>query len=107
MKKYISLIFAMLLMLLSFSCSDEIMDEIDTDPNNPTDVPISLLMPGVTAGTPYWVTGTDLAWFSSIFVEHTAGAHGQMRDADRRANLNSQLSENSWAFLSIPGCFPT
>jgi len=93
-------------MLLNFSCSDEIMDEIDTDPNNPADVPISLLMPGVTAATPYWVTGTTLAWYSSIFVEHTAGAHGQMRDADRKANLNSQLSENSWAFHIYPRLLP-
>lgn len=106
MKKYISILCTMLLILFTFSCSDEIMDEIDTDPNNPTDVPIRMLMSGVTVGTPYWVTGTTLAWYSSIFVEHTAGAHGQMRDADRRANLNSQLSENSWAFQIYPRLLP-
>ena len=106
MKKYISIFSVLLLMLFAFSCSDEIMDEIDTDPNNPTDVPISMLMSGCTAATPYWVTGTTLAWYSSIFVEQTAGAHGQMRDADRRANINSQLSENSWAFQIYPRLLP-
>jgi len=106
MKKYISIFSLLLLMLFTFSCSDEIMDEIDTDPNNPTDVPISMLMSGCTAATPYWVTGTTLAWYSSIFVEQTAGAHGQMRDADRRANINSQLSENSWAFQIYPRLLP-
>ncbi len=106
MKKHISIFSLLLLMLFTFSCSDEIMDEIDTDPNNPTDVPISMLMSGCTAATPYWVTGTTLAWFSSIFVEQTAGAHGQMRDADRRANINSQLSENSWAFQIYPRLLP-
>ena len=106
MKRYISIFSLLLLMLFTFSCSDEIMDEIDTDPNNPTDVPISMLMSGCTAATPYWVTGTTLAWYSSIFVEHTAGAHGQMRDADRRANINSQLSENSWAFQIYPRLLP-
>lgn len=94
------------MMLFAFSCSDEIMDEIDTDPNNPTDAPISMLMSGCTVATPYWVTGTDLAWFSSVFVEQTTGAHGQMRDADRRANINSQLSENSWAFQIYPRLLP-
>ncbi|MBN1132755.1 MAG: SusD/RagB family nutrient-binding outer membrane lipoprotein [Bacteroidales bacterium] len=106
MKKFISNISLLLILLTVFSCSDDIMDEIDTDPNNPTDVPIQMLMPGVTVGTPYWVTGTTLAWFSSVFVEQTAGAHGQMRDADRRANINSQLSENSWAFYIYPSLLP-
>ncbi len=96
----------LLLLMFTFSCSDEIMDEIDTDPNNPTDVPISMLMSGCTVGTPYWVTGTTLAWYSSVFIEHTTGAHGQMRDADRRANINSQLSENSWAFQIYPRLLP-
>ena len=106
MKKYVSIFSVLLLMLYTFSCSDEIMDEIDTDPNNPTDVPISMLMSGCTAATPYWVTGTTLAWYSSIFIEHTCGAHGQMRDADRRANINSQLGENSWAFQIYPRLLP-
>ncbi len=93
-------------MLFVASCSDEIMDEIDTDPNNPVDVPISMLMSGVTASTPYWVTGTDLAWYSSVFCEQTAGAHGQMRDADRRAGINSGLSSNAWAFEIYPKLHP-
>ncbi len=106
MKRHISIYSILLLLLFTFSCSDEIMDEIDTDPNNPTDVPISMLMSGCTVATPYWVTGTTLAWYSSVFVEHTTGAHGQMRDADRRANINSQLSENSWAFHIYPRLHP-
>lgn len=97
--RYIS--FLSLLLVLG-SCSEEVMNRIDTDPNNPTDVYISLLIPNVTVGVPFNVSGTDLAWFSSIFVEQTAGVHGQMRDADRRANLNSQLSENAWAYYIYP-----
>jgi Starch-binding associating with outer membrane len=105
MKKYISIFSVFLLMLFTISCSDEIMDEIDTDPNNPTDVPISMLMSGCTAATPYWVTGTDMAWYSSVFCEQTAGAHGQMRDADRRAALTN-LSDNPWAFYIYPKLHP-
>ncbi len=106
MKKYISIFSILLLLLFTISCSDEIMDEIDTDPNNPTDVPISMLMSGSTAATPYWVTGTDISWYSSVFVEQTCGAHGQMRDADRRAIVNSQLGENAWAFYIYPSLLP-
>jgi len=93
------------IILLAFSCSEDIMDKIDTNPNNPVDVPISLLIPNVTVAVPYNVTGTDIAWYSSIFVEQTAGVHGQMRDADRRASINSQMGENSWAYYFYPDIF--
>ena len=43
--RYIS--FLSLLLVLG-SCSEEVMNRIDTDPNNPTDVYISLLIPNVT-----------------------------------------------------------
>jgi hypothetical protein len=99
MKRYFSIL-AILLMV--FSCSEDKMDEIDTNPNRPVDVPINLLIPNVTAAVPYNVTGTDLAWYSSLFIEHTAGVHGQARDADRRAILNSQLGENAWAYYLYP-----
>jgi hypothetical protein len=93
------------ILLLAFSCSEDIMDEIDTDPNNPVDVPINMLIPNVTIAVPFNVTGTDIAWYSSIFVEQTAGVHGQMRDADRRASINSQLGENAWAYFFYPDIF--
>lgn len=93
------------ILLLMFSCSEDIMDEIDTNPNNPVDVPINQLIPNVTVAVPYNVTGTDIAWYSSIFAEHTAGVHGQMRDADRRASINSQLGENAWAYFFYPDIF--
>ena len=85
------------LLLLMGGCSEEVMNKIDTDPNNPTDVYISLLIPSVTVGVPFNVSSTDLAWYSSTFVEQTAGVNAGMWDADRRENLNSQLSENAWA----------
>ena len=105
-KQLVTILNILAIMLAAGACSEKIMNEIDTDPNNPTDVPISLLLPNVTTGVPFNVSGTDLAWFSSIFVEQTAGRHGQMRDADRRANLNSQLSENTWAFYVYPSLLP-
>ena len=96
------IVYSFSLLLFLGGCSEDVMNKIDTDPNNPTDVYISLLIPNVTIGVPFNVSGTDLAWYSSIFVEQTAGVYGQMRDADRRANLNSQLSENAWAYYIYP-----
>lgn len=78
------------------ACSDEELDQIDTNPNNPTDVPISLLLPQVAADVAFAISGTDLAWYSSVFVEHTAGVHGQLQNADDRVGINATIGNNSW-----------
>lgn len=81
------------------SCSDDKLDEIGTNPNNPTEVPIKLLIPQVTVETAFGVSGTDLAWYSSVFVEHTTGVHGQLETADKRTGINSTIGNNSWNSL--------
>ncbi|WP_299704214.1 SusD/RagB family nutrient-binding outer membrane lipoprotein [uncultured Pontibacter sp.] len=79
------------------SCSDDVLDEIDTNPNSPEDVSLNLLMPQVTVNVPTAVTGTDLGWYASIYVRHTAGAHGQLQEADRRSNQEaSSIVNNVW-----------
>ena len=82
--RFLSFLLAAGLALGASSCSDEVLNEIDTNPNSPEDVSLNLLMPQVTVNIPTAVTGVDLAWYSSVFVQHTTGAHGQMQDADRR-----------------------
>lgn len=78
------------------SCTDEIMDEIDTNPNSPLEVPIALLMPQVTVSAAFGIAGTDLAWYSSVFVEHTTGVHGQLEAADKRTGINTTIVNNTW-----------
>ena len=45
MKKYKYLALFILGIVFTWSCSDDTLDEIDTDPNNPTDVPIDFILP--------------------------------------------------------------
>jgi hypothetical protein len=84
------------LMMASGACTDAILNDIDTDPNNPTDVPINLLLPKTTIDVFFTISGTDLAWYSSVFVEQTTGVHGQLQDATRRQNINPASFNNSW-----------
>lgn len=86
------------IMFMTFitSCTDDVLDEIDTNPNSPLEVPIVLLMPQVTVSAAFGVSGTDLAWYSSVFVEHTTGVHGQLEDADKRSGINTTMVNNSW-----------
>lgn len=82
--------------LLFTACSKDKLNEVDFNPNVPTDVTVDLLLPQVEVSTAFAVTGADLAWYSSVFVEHTAGRYGQQRDYDRRINITSTLAGNSW-----------
>jgi hypothetical protein len=95
--RFLSFLLAAGLLVGASSCSDDVLDEIDTNPNSPENVSISLLMPQVTLNIPTAVTGTDLAWYSSVYVRHTAGAHGQLQEADRRSGQEaSSVVNNVW-----------
>ncbi len=86
----------LLVLFSAGSCSDDVLDRIDTNPNSPTDVSTRLLLAQATAEVAFAVTGTDLAWYSSVFVEHTTGVHGQLENADKRVGINSTIANNSW-----------
>jgi SusD/RagB-like outer membrane lipoprotein len=92
--KYITII----TFILSFSaCSKKVMDKINKDLNDPTVVPAATELPSATVETVFGTTGTDLAWYSSMFVEQSAGADEQFYDADRRSSLTAaSLVDNSW-----------
>ncbi|MBD1398454.1 SusD/RagB family nutrient-binding outer membrane lipoprotein [Pontibacter sp. JH31] len=95
--RYISFFLAVGLVVGGGSCSDDKLDEIDTNPNNPEEVSVNLLLPQVTVNIPTAVAGADLSWYSSVFVQHTAGVHAQLQEADRRSGLeNNTLVNNMW-----------
>ncbi len=89
----------MVLFILMISCSENILNEIDDNPNNPEEVPVQSLIPNVTSGVPYYLEASDIAWYSSVFSEHNAGTNGRMYELDVRSGINSKLSENAWLNL--------
>ncbi|NVO30523.1 SusD/RagB family nutrient-binding outer membrane lipoprotein [Hymenobacter lapidiphilus] len=82
----------------SGACSDDKLDEINTNPNSPEQAPLLLLMPQVTVGAAFSVSGTDLAWYSAVFTEMTTGVHAQFEQADKRSNGSfvSTATSNNW-----------
>lgn len=97
MKFYkIKYIFPVLLIVFFVgSCSDSILDEIDTNPNSPTDVSLNLILPAVQTHLAYAVIGGDMSLYASVWVQHTTGVHAQLHDADRFTYTNS-LVNNTW-----------
>jgi hypothetical protein len=96
MKKILRYYIVGIIALLFFSCSDDKLDEIGKNPNNSINVPSKLLISQTTLTTAFEIAGTDLAWYTSIFSEQTAGVHGQIGDADKRKGINSTIGNNSW-----------
>ena len=85
--------------ILLFGCSQEVLDEINEDQTstNPTEMVANNLVPDMILKSAYETTGTDIAWYSTVFIEHNAGTWAQLSDADKRNGLESaSLMNNSW-----------
>lgn len=96
------ILFFSLLIFSTYSC-EETFEEINTDPDNPVEVPNKLLLPSAQTFTAYGMAGSDLAWYASVWIQHTAGVWNQMENADKLTDINSQLANNIWRFQLYSG----
>lgn len=85
-------------LLLTGGCSDDVLDRIGTNPDNPETATVRLLLPQVEVNDAFAVSGTDLAWYATIFVEHSTGVHAQFEQSDKRAPgyFNPNITANIW-----------
>jgi hypothetical protein len=84
-----------------WSCSEDIMDKINRDVNDPTQVESRLIVTDAETSTAFSVIGTDLAFYSSVYIEHNAGIYNQFYNADIRASepTSSTTYNNSWVTI--------
>ncbi len=76
------------------------MDEINTDQNNPAVMDARNLIPDLLLKSAFETTATDIAWYTTVYIEHAAGTWAQSGEADRRDAQNSaSLFNNSWNSL--------
>lgn len=89
--------FFMALFLLQ-SCSDDKMDEINSNLNNPTNVPTRLVITDVMTASAFSITGSDNSFYAGVYAELNAGCFGQMFNAQRRMGEPQLAStyNNSW-----------
>jgi len=98
MKRYTNILMIALCAVMVYSCSEDIMDGINKNVNNPTDVSSRLTITDAMTSSAFSVTGSDLAFYASCYVEHNVGIYGQMYNAEIRANepTNSTTYNNPW-----------
>lgn len=75
--------------------------DVNTDPNNPTDVPPKLLLPTTTVGVA-WAAGNQLGRAASLLIQHNAGLAGNPGSFDIY-ELDGQF-DNQWNFEIYNGC---
>lgn len=87
--------------LFVYSSCDSFVEGYAVDPNNPTDVPQSLLLPSaiVNVGS---MLGEDLAWYSAAFIQTQTGIARQMGSASLYNVIASDVG-NMWTFTIYAG----
>lgn len=81
-----------------WSCSEKIMDEINTNVNDPTDLGSRLIITDAMTSSAFSLAGGDFAFYASIYIEHNAGTFGQFYNAEIRAAepTASTTYNNTW-----------
>lgn len=100
--KTIKILFLAILPLFFVACSEKVMDEINKEVNDSENIPAANILPDATLKTAFETTGTDIAWYATVYIEHSAGTWGQSVNADRRTGQNdASMLNNNWNNLYI------
>ena len=85
-------------LLLLVSCSESIMEDINKNVNDPTNVASRLIITDAMTSTAFSVTGTDFAFYASVYIEHNTGIYNQFYNAEIRSGepTSSTTYNNSW-----------
>jgi len=80
------------------SCSEEIMDEVNFNPNNPTDVSSSLTLTDNMIELAVTGVGGSMMFYTSVIVEHKVGDHNQFLNMEIRSGepTSSTTYNNDW-----------
>lgn len=73
------------LLLTMMGCTQDILEDINENKNDPTDIPASLLLPDAITKTAFSTTGTDFTFYASVYIEHNVGTFNQMYNAEIRS----------------------
>jgi len=104
----IKLISILSITLLFSSCSSWIDPSLNTDPNNPTDVSMALLVAPIEVNLAY-VVGGDLTRTTNGWMQQIASVAAGIQSADNDVyNISEADVNNSWSYnLYNPGMYNT
>lgn len=83
------------------SCSEDAMDAVNANPNNPTDVTSKFILADVITSTAFNNVGSDINTYLASYVEHEVGTYNQLWDAEVRQSQPALSStfNNPWGSI--------
>jgi len=98
MKNILNILLTGLVAVAMLSCSEDVMDDINKNVNDPTEVGSNLIITDAMITSGFSITGSNLAFYSSIYMEYNVGIWGQMYAAEIRTGepISSTTYNNSW-----------
>lgn len=84
-----------------FSCAEDVMQDINKNVNNPSNMQARLILTDMVNSTVYSVLGSDLAWYASVFIEYNVGIWNQMYNAEIRVGepISATTYNNTWGSM--------
>ena len=84
--------------ILMFGASCDSMDELNKNVNNPENMQTRLMLTDAMVRTAHSITGSDLAFYAGVYIEHSVGTHNQMFNAEMRTGepTSPTTYNNSW-----------
>src|SRR5690554_1393752 len=100
MRTYINILCVSVLLSLSMSCTDEILDEIDTNPNQVNNAPLNTLFPQTTMGFIRGVAGSGSVRLTSFIAEHHTNVLGMGGIYNTMTSYNSAAWNSGYSTLN-------
>lgn len=83
------------------ACTEDIMDKINKNPNNPKDAPAKFLVTDLGVSTAFSTVGGDFSLYSSVYVEHEVGIGNQLFRAETRSGEPSTATTYNNAWINV------
>ena len=95
-RNIVAVIFLTVFPLLS--CTEDAMDKVNENPNNPHDVPAKFILSDVGISTGFNTIGGDFSLYSAVYMEHETGTGQQQWRAETRSGepASSSTYDNAW-----------
>jgi len=98
--KTFKLLLITIALLVVTACSEDVMDNINKDVNDALTMSSQSELPDVILKSAFETTGTEIAWYATVYIEHSAGTWAQSSDADKRVGQqDAALFNNNWNSL--------
>ena len=87
--------------VIASACTEDAMDKVNKNPNNPQDAPAKFLITDLGVSTAFSTVGGDFSLYSSVYMEHETGIGNQLYRAEVRSGEPTIATTYNNAWISV------